>query len=57
MELDEAQSSYAKFVDEKNLFPARAETQFPGRLPCPTQYTNYNHKDVKHMLKHYHKVF
>ena len=27
-------SSYGKFVDEKNLFPARAETQFLGRLAC-----------------------
>jgi len=32
MGLDEAQSSYAKFVEEKNLFPAGAETQLLGRL-------------------------
>jgi len=34
MGLDEAQSSYGKFVEEKNVFPARAEAEFLGRPTC-----------------------
>jgi len=34
MGLDEAQSSFGKSVEEKNVFRARAETEFLGRPAC-----------------------
>jgi hypothetical protein len=36
-----AQSSYGKFVEEKNLFPFRAETQFLGHPACVVFHTQY----------------